>query len=958
MRSTASIDAFLQAPFAMALVAADEPFSLIVANAAFADYVGQRDGRLAGMPLERLLASADLSPRVVDTLRGVASDRVPRSEVEATGFPRRWWETTVSYVEHARAPSLLYAARDVTEREQQRRRLQESRTRLAALTAFARSSLSVDVDGLLAAAASAAGNVSYGPAAVYLGDAAGPLRRAGTSSGPESTGPALPDVLPAARFSLVRNALEAGGSTRLIRYRVRLAIDERDLLRRRGMAWLAAIPIRGQRSTLGLVVAMSRDPRGVLPEQLQVLEACASQLALAIEHANLFREIETERAGLALVLEQIPDAVLIADLDGRVAHANPAAGRLLGIATGTRVPVDAAGASVVENSSGAFGDLGIGRALAGEIVRGVLGVVRGDTAEPTWIMSSAAPLVTPSGARTGAVAVASDITRHRRAEEALRVLAETSAALVESLDYRGTMPVVAEILVPRVADICTIDIVTNDVSTRIAHAAVEATAPHLVRALGHASTACRVAADGRPQVVADVRDADLRALTDDPAQVALLRELGIRSSMSIPIGARGSVYGTLWLATTVSGSGRRYGGEAQVLAEDVARRIGNAIDNARLFQDAQEADRRKDEFLAMLSHELRTPLAPVMAWMQILKRAPDPERVRAAIEVIERNVRLQATLIDDLLDLTAITRGKVTLDRAPHDLRAIVETAVETVRVQVTEKGIVLACELSDEPVVVDGDANRLQQVVWNLLANAVKFSPQGERILVRVAREGDTATLRVRDRGSGIAPEFLPHVFDMFQQQERGDRRRYGGLGIGLAIARRVTELHRGTIDVASEGLGHGAEFCVRLPLTSETVEQRNGSPTSTVLEGRTVLLVEDVPDTREAARVMLEQMGVRVVDAAQGEEALIKLDEGVVDVVLCDLRMPLMDGFELIRRIRENPHHRTLPVIAVSGYATHDDEERTRRAGFDGYVRKPFVESALLAAVERVMHERQRST
>ncbi|TMA82711.1 MAG: response regulator [Deltaproteobacteria bacterium] len=276
-------------------------------------------------------------------------------------------------------------------------------------------------------------------------------------------------------------------------------------------------------------------------------------------------------------------------------------------------------------------------------------------------------------------------------------------------------------------------------------------------------------------------------------------------------------------------------------------------------------------------------------------------------------------------------------------------------RAKTSEKAIVLACELPDEPVVVEGDANRLQQVVWNLLTNAIKFSGENAPVQVSLTTDEGTAVLRVRDRGAGIAPEFLPHVFDMFRQQERGARRSYGGLGIGLAIAKRVTELHRGTIEVHSEGMGRGAEFCVRLPLASSPpAEAAESAMVFRSLPIGAVLLVEDVPDTREAAHALLEEMGVRVIEAAEGVEALAMLDRHPVDLVLCDLRMPLMDGFELIRHIREHPRHRELPVIAVSGYATEDDEQRTRAAGFDGYVRKPFVESTLAAAVDRVLHER----
>ncbi len=949
---------FRQSSSPMALLTADPPFRVVAANTAFTASVPS-DGRMDerafdGRAFADVLAAIDLPTATLDTLRDVARDRAPRTTLQRQQARNRMWQLTVTFISHGSAPLLLCVARDVTSEAELHRRLRDARARVGALTGFARASLSFDAERITEAAVRAAAEVAnQGAAVVYLGGATEPLRLAASFGLSKARLPGVPDVLPAGSYPLTRRSL-ASGTIGVVSHADAAQSSERVLMRNLGMMLMAILPLRSPFEAFGVMLAMYRAARrNVVPEEMQMFEACADQLALAFEHARLYAEVEKERAELALVLDQIPDAVVIADRNGRIAHANPAAARLFGadaLADDAAMPGHASPPS-------AFAELGLTAALEGETVRGVPGVVRTGSGEPARIIASAAALKTPTGERHGAVAVATDVTALRRAEEALRMLADTSATLGASLEVGGTLPILARQLVPGLADLCAIDLHENGVATRAGVAYLGTIDPDTAALLER----CTWPVDGRsdpavvgPVLAERVRHDTLDALTPDPDHRRLLRELDLQSFMLVPIAARGRRSGLLWLATAASG--RRYTPDDLALAGDLARRIATAVDNGRLFAEVQRADRLKDEFLAMLSHELRTPLAPVMAWLQILKRGPDPAHVRSAMEVIERNVRLQAKLIDDLLDLSAITRGKITLERTPHDLRSTVEAAVETVRPTALAKSQTLRWRLPDDPLVIEGDPGRLQQVVWNLLANAVKFSPERGSIVVELVREGDTAVLHVRDQGIGIDAGFLPQIFDMFEQQDHGNRRRYGGLGIGLALARRITELHRGTIEARSDGLGRGAEFYVRLPIVAGNGTSPGRAAGST-LEGRAVLVVDDAPDTRDAAHLMLEHAGIRVVDAAEGHEALAKLDEGTVDVVLCDLRMPLMDGFELIRRIRADPRHRALPVIAVSGFAAHDDEQRTRAAGFDAYIRKPFVESTLIAAVERAIHEQRRA-
>jgi CheY-like chemotaxis protein len=371
---------------------------------------------------------------------------------------------------------------------------------------------------------------------------------------------------------------------------------------------------------------------------------------------------------------------------------------------------------------------------------------------------------------------------------------------------------------------------------------------------------------------------------------------------------------------------------------------------AERTRELREASRAKDEFLAILSHELRTPLTPILTWAQILRTPTDPTRVREAASVIERNVRLQMTQVEDLLALTRLTRESVTLDLRPQDLREIVRASLDTVADAAAAKEIRVEVDEPRAPVMVEADAGGLGRVFRSVLTNAVKFTRDGGRVSLGLAAEGAEAVVRVRDDGVGIDPRFLPHVFEMFCQQEQGARRQYDGTGVGLALARRLTELHRGSIEVTSAGPGHGSEVIVRLPRVAGA--EPAGSDPARELEGLRILMVEDNLDTGEAALLLLEDLGARVRLARNGADALTALTaESLPDVILCDLRMPDLDGFEFIARLRADPRRAHVPVVAVSGLARAADYERTRAAGFDAHLSKPFDDRALVAAVRRVI-------
>jgi signal transduction histidine kinase/CheY-like chemotaxis protein len=365
----------------------------------------------------------------------------------------------------------------------------------------------------------------------------------------------------------------------------------------------------------------------------------------------------------------------------------------------------------------------------------------------------------------------------------------------------------------------------------------------------------------------------------------------------------------------------------------------------------------RDEFLAVVSHELRTPLAPVVGWASILKKSENIEQIRAAAEVIERNALLQSRIVDDLLDISRVAHGGVSLHLETLDVPATIREVLQASAPIIEKKKIRLELVEAGEPLFVEGDAVRLQQIFRNVLSNAVKFTPTDGSIRVTLRREANNALVVVADTGIGIAPDFLPFVFDTFRQQEQGTRRQYEGLGIGLSLVKRLTELHKGTVSITSAGVGRGTEVAIRLPLAAEIKELEKASPaaaevSASALAGLSLLVVEDSDDTRETVGALLEQLGAEVSLAREGREALEMIAKRDPDLVLCDLRMPGMDGYEFIRELHRRPARP--PVVAISGLASDADYQRTREAGFEAHVKKPFNEAAIVQAVHTALGRR----
>ncbi|MGH9767788.1 MAG: hybrid sensor histidine kinase/response regulator [Blastocatellia bacterium] len=375
------------------------------------------------------------------------------------------------------------------------------------------------------------------------------------------------------------------------------------------------------------------------------------------------------------------------------------------------------------------------------------------------------------------------------------------------------------------------------------------------------------------------------------------------------------------------------------------------ITERKLMEEAlKEADRRKDEFLAMLAHELRNPLTPIRNAAQVLKLLDAPgagAKAEWAREVIERQTQQLSHLVDDLLDVSRITQGKITLSHEPLDLASVVARAVEISRPLIDARRHDLSVSLPPEPLRVEGDLTRLSQVVANLLNNAAKYTEEGGKIRLTVSREDGRIALRVRDTGVGIAPEVLSHVFDLFAQAKRSLDRSEGGLGLGLTLVRRLVEMHGGAVEAHSPGLGQGSEFVVRLPLLVELEKQADESRKAGApcLAGLRILVVDDNADSVDMMAMMLQIGGHEVRVAHNGLEAIEAALSFRPTIALLDIGLPEMDGYELARRLREHPETRETVLIAVTGYGQTEDRKRSREAGFDHHLVKPVEPDALEA-------------
>ncbi|HZG38118.1 MAG TPA: PAS domain S-box protein [Nodosilinea sp.] len=567
-----------------------------------------------------------------------------------------------------------------------------------------------------------------------------------------------------------------------------------------------------------------------------------------------------------------------------------------------------------------------------------------------------------------------DVTERVKLERAQQYLSESSAVLASSLDYQTTLEQVARLTVPELADWCTVHIVEeNGAIDQIAVAHIDPAklewADQLRDKYPLDPNAERGAAltlrTGQSDFVPEIPDELLVHAAQDPEHLEILRQVGFSSVMTVPLHSQDRVIGAISFISAESG--RRYTPADLQLAEELAQRASLAIENAQLYQAAQRdrtkaeaANRIKDEFLAVLSHELRSPLNPILGWARMLRsKSLDAAKTDQALETIERNAKLQAQLIEDLLDVSRILQGKLTLTVAPVNLVTTIEAAAETVRLAAEAKRIQIQTTLQAIAGQVLGDTNRLQQVIWNLLSNAVKFTPAGGQVTITLEQVDAYAQIRVRDTGKGIHPDFLPHVFDYFRQEDGTTTRQFGGLGLGLAIVRQLTELHGGLVWADSPGPNLGATFTVLLPLTLASQDQPSPPEPlnkATDLTGLRILVIDDEADMRELASFILTQAGAEVATAASAIQALSSLNQSLPDLLLCDIGMPEMNGYALIQQIRTRLHDQggNIPAIALTAYAGEVNQQQALAAGFQLHLAKPIEPDLLVRTIATLVEPR----
>jgi PAS domain S-box-containing protein len=443
--------------------------------------------------------------------------------------------------------------------------------------------------------------------------------------------------------------------------------------------------------------------------------------------------------------------------------------------------------------------------------------------------------------------------------------------------------------------------------------------------------------------------------------------LPVRSYLAVPVKRiGGGVIGGLFFGHSQPGV---FTEQHERLASGLASWATVALENARLYADAQEANRLKDEFLAVLSHELRTPLNAILGYARLLRgNLLAADQVERGIETVERNARWLTQIVDDVLDVSRIISGKIRLDVQPVDLANVVNNAVATVQPAADAKGVRVHGLIDPRTSPVSGDPDRLQQVVWNLVSNAVKFTPKGGRVQVRLERVNSHVEIVVSDTGAGIPPAFLPLVFERFRQADAGPTRKTGGLGLGLAIVRHLVEMHGGTVQADSAGEGQGATFTVRLPvlIVQARPEPKREHPAAERLEplraignlkGVRVLATDDEVDALGLLRDILELAGAEVTTAPSAAAALQALETVRPDVILADVGMPDMDGHELIKRIRAlpDPEVRDIPAAALTAFARSEDRTKALQSGFEMHLAKPVDPGELVAAITTLVRRRR---
>jgi len=695
-----------------------------------------------------------------------------------------------------------------------------------------------------------------------------------------------------------------------------------------------SLPVIAKQSVMGLLVIAREQPLNE-DEQWQ-LSALADQAAIALRNARLY-EMELAEAGrardlsqiamlrLAAIVESSDDAIVSKDLNGIINSWNKGAERILGF-TAEEVIGQPVTILIPPDRQAEEVEI-LNRIRRGQRMEHFETLRRRKDGSLINVSLTISPIKNELGEVVGASKIARDITERKRAEQEIRFQAHLLNAVKQAViatDLDGKV-IYWNSFAERLYGWSTTEALGANILELTPAPALKKRAAEIL--------ACLQAGESW-QGEFEVQRKDGRFF---PAQI----------NDSPIFNAGGEIVGIV--GVSVDNTERRR-------AEDERENLLQREQEARA--EAENANRLKDEFLATLSHELRNPLNVVIGYAEILRRSDEnlqPSFVIRAAETIRRNALAQSRLVSDLLDLSRLQMGKLSLDQQPLSLSTVIKEAIETVSEEIKAKGISLSVDVHSETLVVEGDSIRLGQIAWNLLNNAVKFTPANGEIKIILRREGDQARLVVEDSGQGIAPEFLPHVFEIFRQADASSSRRQGGMGIGLALVKQLAELHDGHVQADSAGVDRGARFTVWIPLYKSGPDglQSEKVGASGALRSKFILVVDDSSESMEMLGKLLEIEGAFVDLARSGRQALAIAGQKRFDLVISDISMPEMDGYQLLRELRELPNMRSVPAIALTGYGRPADIERAHMEGFSEHLVKPLDIDQLLQVVRRLTGE-----
>jgi PAS domain S-box-containing protein len=735
-------------------------------------------------------------------------------------------------------------------------------------------------------------------------------------------------------------------------------------------------------SPFEMVLRGVQDANARLQESLRGLQAVEEQLlrqneALLAAH----RTLEKERSRYLALFDFAPDGYLVTGVEGAILEANSAAAGILRTVK-EFLPGQSLQEFVVKADREEFRERlrGLHLGSIDRVEDWQIGIQPRDGPPIPAALTVVAERSVPATASLRWLI--RDVTERKRLEkerarwlvgrakakaaQRFEFLATASSLLVGSLDGEASLIGVARLATSFFAGWCFISVVGPDGSLRQlevaqgdpsgADLAKELRRHCLFRRMPNGYPGTQLAA------VEPLTREWCERVAESPEHAELLRRLEGSSAMVVPIEARGRLMGILTLISALGA--RPYRSGDRMLGEDLAHRCALALENARLYREmvaerdkAERANRAKDEFVAILGHELRNPLTPILGWTRILKNhiliSQDPELVEG-VRAMERNTVTLTRLVGECVDLTKISEGKIQIERARVDLNQIVSVSVDGVREMVAQRGLTLAIALTTEPTPVLGDAMRLEQVVLNLLINAVKYTDSGGLISIRTAALGLETEIEIRDTGIGIDPAFLRQIFEPFRQGTSSWLTSQSGLGLGLAIAQQIVEMHGGRVWAESAGLGCGSTFRVRLPAAAvgseETRPPRPAAVLASAGTGLRILLIEDSAEILFLMKSELEKQGHTLMTAADGRLGLEAAMAHAPDLIISDIKMPVLDGYELIRNIRGVPELSNTPAIALTGLGSKGDVERALAAGFNACLSKPAEPEQIATLIRRL--------